>query len=114
METRCHLGEVIKYDTVGVLKWGVSITTHTIKVVVEQVLSAQWKDDNGTVTDKVPTARRAVDVEGQDGVCTVCFALFSFDFPGTNVVDFRTVLVGNLVTLGTRRRRSGGHGSYTR
>jgi hypothetical protein len=77
METKCHLGEVIQYDTVGSLKWGVSLTTHAIKVVVEQVLSAEWKGHgNSTVTDAVPKARRAVDVEGEDGVCTVRFSFF--------------------------------------
>jgi hypothetical protein len=34
------------------VKWGVSLSTHTIKVVLEQILSTEWKGDrNGTVTD---------------------------------------------------------------
>ncbi|KAF7776695.1 hypothetical protein Agabi119p4_5088 [Agaricus bisporus var. burnettii] len=57
-ETKCHLGEVIQYDTV---------------VVIEQVLSAEWKGDGETggvpASDVVPKPRRPADVEGEDGVC---------------------------------------------
>ncbi|KAF7777922.1 hypothetical protein Agabi119p4_3994 [Agaricus bisporus var. burnettii] len=78
METKCHLGEVIQYDTVGLLKWGVSISTHPIKVVLEQVLSAEWKGDGekggAPASDVVPKPRRAAEVEGEDGVCMDCYS----------------------------------------
>lgn len=41
---RCHLGRIIRYDTVSKLKWGVDIRTHGIAVVVEKLLSTDWED----------------------------------------------------------------------
>ncbi|KAL0568984.1 putative lipase atg15, partial [Marasmius crinis-equi] len=38
MESRCHLGKIIRYDTMGVLGWTSNIQNHGIKVVVENVL----------------------------------------------------------------------------
>ncbi|KAF9445762.1 alpha/beta-hydrolase [Macrolepiota fuliginosa MF-IS2] len=70
MESRCHLGEVIRYDTVDVLKWGVAIQTHPIKVVLEQILSLDWQGDGKAV----PEAKKAVEVEGEDGLCVDCFS----------------------------------------
>ena len=46
METHCHLGKVIKYDTVSKLKWGVDVRTHGIAVVVDQLLSKDWPEDD--------------------------------------------------------------------
>ncbi|EKM83324.1 hypothetical protein AGABI1DRAFT_34145 [Agaricus bisporus var. burnettii JB137-S8] len=84
METKCHLGEVIQYDTVGLLKWGVSISTHPIKVVLEQVLNAEWKGDGekggAPASDVVPKPRRAAEVEGEDGVCMDCYSWEFGDF----------------------------------
>lgn len=70
METRCHLGEVIRYDTVGELGWGVSLRTHPIEVVMHQVLGIDWQEE-GSTTAVVPKPKKAVDVEGEDGVCSV-------------------------------------------
>ncbi|KAF4603767.1 putative lipase atg15 [Pleurotus pulmonarius] len=42
LETRCHLGKSIVYDTVGVLGWRVDIRKHVIREVVEKVLG--WED----------------------------------------------------------------------
>ncbi|KAJ3566602.1 hypothetical protein NP233_g6902 [Leucocoprinus birnbaumii] len=73
MESRCHLGEVIRYDTVGQLNWGVALGNHVIKVVIEDVLGIDWKDDEGNegVEGFVPRPRKAVEIEGEDGVCVV-------------------------------------------
>ncbi|KXN87029.1 Putative lipase ATG15 [Leucoagaricus sp. SymC.cos] len=75
MESRCHLGEVIRYDTVSDLKWGVSLSNHPIKVVIDYILSAEWKGKGTSHGDEVavPKPRKAVDVEGVDGVCVDCF-----------------------------------------
>ncbi|PBL03293.1 alpha/beta-hydrolase [Armillaria gallica] len=42
MESRCHLGESIVYDTVSNLSWGVDIRTHGIVTVIEKILTDPW------------------------------------------------------------------------
>ncbi|KDE07351.1 hypothetical protein MVLG_02393 [Microbotryum lychnidis-dioicae p1A1 Lamole] len=42
LESRCHTGESIVYDTVGRLGWSVDIRTHSIKPVIEKVLIPDW------------------------------------------------------------------------
>jgi len=65
METRCHLGKVLRYDTVSKFGWSVDIRTHGIKVIVERLLSADWNDD-GEKTRAVPDL-----IEEED--CVDCF-----------------------------------------
>lgn len=47
LETRCHLGQSIIFDTVNVLDWSVDVRKHTIKEVVHNVLEADvwWGDE---------------------------------------------------------------------
>jgi len=47
LETRCHNGRVILYDTVQKLGWSVDIRNHGIKLVVDRLLSddSDWKDE---------------------------------------------------------------------
>ncbi|KAJ7757799.1 alpha/beta-hydrolase [Mycena maculata] len=42
MESRCHLGLSIVYDTVSNLSWSVDVRTHGIVNVIEKVLSIPW------------------------------------------------------------------------
>ena len=42
METQCHLGNVIEYDTVTNLSWSVRLTNHPIITVIENILSNPW------------------------------------------------------------------------
>jgi len=42
LETGCHLGRVIKYDTVTELGWKVGATMHGIEKVIDNVLSLDW------------------------------------------------------------------------
>ncbi|CAA7260982.1 unnamed protein product [Cyclocybe aegerita] len=53
LETRCHLGQVILYDTVQRLGWSVDIRNHGIQVVIEKILSdnADWKDEFNEVDE---------------------------------------------------------------
>lgn len=54
LETRCHTGQAILYDTVQRLGWGVRIGNHGIRVVVERILgdNADWKAEfNGEVEE---------------------------------------------------------------
>jgi lipase ATG15 len=49
LETRCHLGKSVIFDTVGKLGWSVSVTHHVIRGVVTEVLEAEsvwWGDDD--------------------------------------------------------------------
>ncbi|KAF8638810.1 hypothetical protein AX17_001868 [Amanita inopinata Kibby_2008] len=63
METRCHLGKSIIFDTVGQLGWAVDVRTHTIKAVIERLLGADWDPKNGK---QVPVAEAEED-------CMDCF-----------------------------------------
>ncbi|KAI0081469.1 alpha/beta-hydrolase [Panus rudis PR-1116 ss-1] len=47
LETGCHLGKVIKYDTVSKLGWSVNIRNHGIAVVIDYLLSKDWEFDDG-------------------------------------------------------------------
>ena len=48
LETRCHLGKSIVFDTVGRLGWAVDVRHHPIKEVVTKVLGADigWGDED--------------------------------------------------------------------
>jgi lipase ATG15 len=58
LETRCHLGKIIVYDTVGKLGWRVSVQSHPIKEVILRVLESdqQWGEGRD-----VPLAVEEVD-----------------------------------------------------
>ncbi|KAF9228979.1 alpha/beta-hydrolase [Gyrodon lividus] len=47
METRCHLGKVVLYDTVTKLGWSVDIRTHSILNVIDRLLTQEleWDDE---------------------------------------------------------------------
>jgi lipase ATG15 len=103
METRCHLGQVIRLDTVQKLGWSVDVRTHGIKAIIDRLLGpdSEWPDEEddkpeeGSILSKLwpwtgrdkdegddgsnkprirplPPPRPAGEVEGVDGVCTVC------------------------------------------
>ncbi|KAH9945068.1 alpha/beta-hydrolase [Epithele typhae] len=42
MESKCHLGKSIIYDTVSNLSWAVDVRTHTIVNVIEKLLAGPW------------------------------------------------------------------------
>lgn len=69
MESRCHLGRTILYDTVSNASWAVDIRTHGIVTVIEKVLSDPWP----------PSAEvgREVPELVTDDDCVECF---SWDF----------------------------------
>lgn len=93
LESRCHLGQVVLYDTVQKLGWSVHISNHGIKVVVDKLLAddSEWstkveetrgmvsmfnwgwgRKKQRNVTDEVPPPKSAIEVEGVEGECTVC------------------------------------------
>lgn len=63
LETRCHLGKTIVYDTVGRLGWHVSVRNHGIDVLILDVLDAEgpWPDGETGEEREVPTAREEVE-----------------------------------------------------
>ena len=42
LESRCHSGKSIVYDTVGRLGWAVDVRTHSIRSVIEYLLIETW------------------------------------------------------------------------
>lgn len=55
LETKCHLGKSIVFDTVGKLGWFVDVRTHVIKVVISRLLEDEeidWSEPDGDDGDK--------------------------------------------------------------
>ncbi|KAF5326713.1 hypothetical protein D9619_004273 [Psilocybe cf. subviscida] len=73
METRCHLGKSIVYDTVSNISWSVDIRAHGIVNVIERVLSEPWQHsiDMGR---EVPEPTPETD-------CVECYSWEFGDFP---------------------------------
>lgn len=62
LETRCHLGKTILYDTIGRYGWRQTIANHRIAAVIG-LLGSDWEE-----TKPVPEAEAETD-------CVVCFLL---------------------------------------
>ena len=60
METRCHLGKVIRYDTVTQLGWSVDVRTHSIVQIIERLLKDDWVEE-GQEGRTVPEAKADED-----------------------------------------------------
>jgi lipase ATG15 len=70
LETRCHLGKSIVFDTVNKLGWKVDVRKHVIRDVITKVLEAEgieWEEGRS-----VPLAREEVD-------CVVSDSLWPFN-----------------------------------
>ncbi|CAE6456607.1 unnamed protein product [Rhizoctonia solani] len=89
METRCHLGQTIVYDTLSLLHWTSDIRSHFINTIIDQLLDEDWStkikksrrsrfpwpwlmDDELVV--EVPKMTREVD-------CAECFNWEYGEFP---------------------------------
>lgn len=46
LETKCHLGQSIIFDTVQRLKWKVDVRKHVIKTIVKDILEGVWWGDD--------------------------------------------------------------------
>lgn len=61
LETHCHLGRSIVYDTVGKLGWRVDVRNHVIKSVIHDVVEREmqdgWEVDCEGFLREVPIAR---------------------------------------------------------
>jgi lipase ATG15 len=94
LETKCHLGASIVYDTVGRLNWSVDIRTHPIREIITRVLE---KDILWEFGRRVPRARAEDD-------CTVSRNTVML---GEDVYVFlvvRTVPNGSLVIISLHPR----------
>jgi lipase ATG15 len=64
LETRCHLGKTIVFDTVGRLGWRVDVRKHVIRDIINKVLEFQGEDGEGFEWEdgrEVPKAREETD-----------------------------------------------------
>ncbi|KAM6504285.1 alpha/beta-hydrolase [Amanita muscaria] len=73
METSCHLGKSIVYDTVSTLGWYVNIGNHGIVTVVNDVLGKPWPPSEQEGKE-VPEAKYEKD-------CMDCYSWEYGDFP---------------------------------
>ena len=68
LETRCHLGKTIVFDTVGKLGWAVDVRKHVIRDVVLQVLErdeVEWGEDDDEGGYWWPGKRRDKDTKAK-------------------------------------------------
>ncbi|KAL4064453.1 Alpha/Beta hydrolase protein [Scleroderma yunnanense] len=73
METKCHLGKSIVYDTVSNLSWSVDVRTHGIVNVIDSILGKPWPPCE-EVGREVPELHPEVD-------CVECYSWEFGDFP---------------------------------
>ncbi|KAI0359725.1 alpha/beta-hydrolase [Trametes cingulata] len=73
MESKCHLGKSIIYDTVSNLSWAVDIRTHTIVNVIEKLLADPWPP-SVEIGREVPEAKPEED-------CVECYSWDFGDYP---------------------------------
>ncbi|THV00342.1 alpha/beta-hydrolase [Dendrothele bispora CBS 962.96] len=45
MESRCHVGKLIRYDTVGKKGWSSNVRNHPIDVVINNLLNEDWEKE---------------------------------------------------------------------
>ena len=92
LETRCHLGKSIIYDTVGKIGWHVSLKNHPIKKLILDVLESdeEWEG-------------REVPLAVEEADCIVRHLETSLNPPPTDGVTPRTVINGSSVISRTRR-----------
>ncbi|THH05861.1 hypothetical protein EW145_g4489 [Phellinidium pouzarii] len=74
MESRCHLGKSVVYDTISNLSWSSDIRTHTIKTVIEKLLSVPWPPS-------VEVGRDVPEAVAEDG----CIECYSWNFEESNM-----------------------------
>lgn len=45
LESKCHLGKTIVYDTMTKFKWSQALIHHPIAVIIDKVLAEDWEED---------------------------------------------------------------------
>jgi len=74
MESRCHLGKSIVYDTVTRCNWPVDIRTHPIKVIIDRVLSVEWNIPPGALSEGKDSYDPPVPIAKPDKDCVECYS----------------------------------------
>ena len=72
---RCHLGNVLKYDTVSKWGWSVDVRNHGITVIVDKLLSADWEEEDEGSGDNGADRKRNVPKMTDEGDCVVSRAM---------------------------------------
>ncbi|KAJ9109710.1 hypothetical protein QFC19_001940 [Naganishia cerealis] len=72
IESRCHLGESIVYDTVGKKGWAVDVRTHRITEIINRVLNEDWDAPSSESTS----------VGDDDGQSSATFRSSLWGWPG--------------------------------
>jgi hypothetical protein len=85
LESKCHLGNVVLYDTVTKHRWSVGIANHGIRTVVD-LLSEDFDPENGI---SVPIAEPQKD-------CVVSRSMRTISCSTADFVSHRTVSIGSL------------------
>ena len=101
LETRCHLGQVVRYDTVSKLGWSANVIHHGIQALIDGVLS---KEDINWGSDDEMRSVPPLTVEDD---CVVSDALRRFGFCGdwrAHVKYFRIASTGSSATIAMRLR----------
>ncbi|KDQ18696.1 hypothetical protein BOTBODRAFT_29072 [Botryobasidium botryosum FD-172 SS1] len=83
LESRCHQGRRIIFDTVGKWGWSVDIRTHVIKVVIDQLLT------NGTWTEEDGSEIPPLMDEEED--CTECYSWDYGDYKNSSISSMRSL-----------------------
>lgn len=81
METRCHLGKIIRYDTVTHLQWSVDVRTHSIVHIIERLLQDDWVEE-GHEDRTVPEAKADEDCVVSIVFCHLFLPLLLTEGPG--------------------------------
>ena len=71
LETKCHLGKVIRYDTVTRLGWSVDSRSHGIDAVIDRVIGGDYDWSNDTAKDDEPKQKREVPEPIEETDCIV-------------------------------------------
>lgn len=66
MESRCHLGKTIVYDTVSNLSWSVDLRSHPVANMIETILADPWPPAE-------ELGREVPEAVPQDDDCVVSF-----------------------------------------
>ncbi|SJX60309.1 related to Lipase, required for intravacuolar lysis of autophagic bodies [Sporisorium reilianum f. sp. reilianum] len=67
MESKCHSGKSIVYDTVGKLGWSMTVNAHRINSLVEDILTEDWSEKVRKKKAKLRSASTDVVAEKQEG-----------------------------------------------
>lgn len=75
LETRCHLGKSIVYDTVGKIGWKVDVRKHPIREVIINVVERGWDLGEGWEVDEYGAMRAVPKARVEENCVVSCRCL---------------------------------------